>query len=118
MYERSYSKSTDFGGSIKIGQFHKEVKGSITGFTHIKMEGDEVAVVTSSALTAGEITTLNGLVAAHTPDTEFFSSSFKTIVAPQKEYRSTNYNKVLCFTYLGTSNQQTIKACKVLSRTF
>lgn len=66
----TYSKSVDFGGQLAPGQFATEVENSSIGtnFLRLDADGDDVDVVFSVALTGPQITTLNGLVASHTPD--------------------------------------------------
>ena len=70
----TYTKSlaTNFGGSLSSGQFHLEVAADV-GITpnllHIDVTGDVVDIVFDAALSAGEQTTLDGLITAHTPAT-------------------------------------------------
>lgn len=65
----SYSLSADFSGNLNSHQLHQEIhKSSIVPvITEVRIVGDDVDIVFNSALSAGEQTTLNGLVSAHTP---------------------------------------------------
>jgi hypothetical protein len=68
-FKYTYSKSVDFGGSFAAGQFATEVASSAisANFERVDTDGDDVDVVFSASLTAGEVTTLDGLVSSHTP---------------------------------------------------
>ncbi len=71
----TYNKSitTDFGGSLKSWQFHNEIvaETKITPtLSSIDTVGDVVNIIFTSALSAGEQTTLDGLIAAHAPVTK------------------------------------------------
>lgn len=65
----TYSISLDFPLGLAPGQFATEVENSSLGpiFLRVDTSGDNCYVVFSASLTGPQVTTLNGLVAAHDP---------------------------------------------------
>lgn len=65
----TYSISLDFPLGLAPGQFTTEVENSTLGpiFLRVDTSGDNCYVVFSASLTGPQLTTLNGLVAAHDP---------------------------------------------------
>lgn len=56
---------TDFGDEYEPSQFYRECKDSLTKFLYTSVEDDTVTIHLSSALDAGETTTLNNLISNH-----------------------------------------------------
>ena len=70
-----YTKSlaSDFSGNLDTSQFHLEIQDDVTittNLTGITTFGDDVRIKFDSALSGAELTQLDVLIAAHTPDTE------------------------------------------------
>lgn len=65
----TYSISLDFPSGLAPGQFSSEVSGSSLGsvFLRVDTSGDDCFVVFSASLSGPEVITLDGLVAAHVP---------------------------------------------------
>lgn len=65
----TYSISLDFPLGLAPGQFATEVENSSLGpiFLRVDTSGDNCYVIFSASLTGPQVTTLNGLVAAHDP---------------------------------------------------
>ena len=65
-----YSKTTDFGGQLAPGQFGTEIDNSSISTTllYVEVIADVVNVVFESTISAGDKTTLDGLVASHVPE--------------------------------------------------
>lgn len=71
-WTKTYSKSSDFGGSFNAEQFQSEVNADVgvtPTVTYIMTAGDVIDVVFDAEVTGGELTTLAGLVTAHVPAT-------------------------------------------------
>lgn len=65
----TYSLSSDFGGNINTTQFHSEINndpGIFPNLEGINTLNDDVDIIFDSSLSAGEQTTLTGLVSSHT----------------------------------------------------
>lgn len=69
----TYSITNDFGEPPNHAQLHQEIVDSsiTTTLTGILIDGDDVNVIFVSTISAGEKTTLDGLVSSHTPDATF-----------------------------------------------
>lgn len=111
----TYSLASDFGGSLKLGQFHDEVnaEGTISpSLTSVTLVGDVVSVTFNSALSGAEETTLDGLVSAHTPTN--IGSQTINLAVETDDITDTTYHTVMVFNYLG-SDSQTPTHIKVVS---
>lgn len=78
----TYSKTTDFAAGVNVGLLHAAIEdeaGITVALDRIRAVSDEdaVSIVFADALSAGEKTTLDGLVAAHVgyPTMEFVAST-------------------------------------------
>lgn len=74
----AYSIPTHFGGNPpNTDQLSAEIANSSIAIAVDRIDrlGDEVFIVFQSQISAGDKTTLNGLVSAHTPITHFVSTS-------------------------------------------
>jgi hypothetical protein len=95
MNKEKYSKTSDFSDNFNSVQFHEEIGadgtiGSI--FDGIHCVGDSIYCLFTQALTAGEKTILDGLVAAHVPsapDQESGSGNLGLIEFAQAKFEST-----------------------------
>jgi hypothetical protein len=94
----SYTVSVDFGGSIpKITQLHSEISADV-GITStlvgINSTGDTIDIIFESALSGGEQTTLDALVANHSADnTPYMDNNFS--FEPKKSYTNhTSYTRL------------------------
>ena len=112
------SLSTDFGGSIKLKQFHEEVVangGIAPNITGVTMTGDVIEIIFDAALSAGEETTLNGLINVHTADTSKPKENFYTETAQRPETQTSSYSRVIRFNYPGSDNAGLIDYVEVIS---
>lgn len=113
------SLSTDFGGSIKLKQLHKEIEDDgtiVPNIIGITMTGDVVDITFDSALSGSEETSLNSLIAAHTPNNSKPKETFYTETAQIDSTRAPNYTKVIRFIYPGSDSCGIIDYVEVLSR--
>lgn len=72
VFEYTYSLSDDFGGNLLASQLHQVIMddGGITpNIITVSTKGDIVKIQFDASLSGPEITTLNGIVSAHTPTT-------------------------------------------------
>ena len=67
-----YSLSADFPSGLDPGQFDDEIQaaGLSVALVGVSIKGDQVKVEFTSTPSAGDQTTLDGLVAAHVPGTD------------------------------------------------
>lgn len=112
------SLSTDFGGSIKLKQFHEEVVadgGIAPNLTGVTMTADVVDIAFDAALSAGEQTTLDGLISSHTPDVSKPKVQFYTETAQKQTIKTTSYSRSIRFTYPGSDRIGLIDYVSVLT---
>lgn len=123
----SYSVSNDFSNGVDTSLLHQEIVNSsiVTELLGMNLNGDDLDIVFSSALSAGEVTTLDALVDAHDPDAP--GSGVITeqnvlihpITLPIKiRYKSTNYLTATTFIYIPSIMEEIIqiKALSYVSR--
>ena len=115
----NFSLASDFGGSLKSYQLHKEIDddGGITpNLIGVNTEGDDVAIIFDATLSGGEETTLNGLVSAHVPDMSKPRKQF-FIFAPKRNTITPKNNWVLSgyFQYPGSDQAGTIDYIDLIS---
>ena len=72
----TYSLSTDFGGNLDQGQFHQEVQAVLPTIETVQLKGDVVTVWFTGSINQ---TTLDGLVAAHSPDPTQYNEHYYLI---------------------------------------
>lgn len=117
----SYVLSTDFSGGIKETQLHTEIEdeSTITSGTLVRIgveySDDQVNIVFNNALTGGEQTTLDGLVAAHIPDTSPPRQNFFTFDPKINVIKNTSYRKIGSFKYGGSSKIGTINYIDIIA---
>jgi hypothetical protein len=116
----TYTKSlnTDFGGSIIIQQFHKEVE-AIVGITPniiaVTLTGDEIEILFDTPLSAGEETILNSIISSHVPNYSKPKVQFYTVTAQVQKIKTTSYSKTIRFNYPGSDNSGAIDYVEVIS---
>lgn len=124
-FSYTYSKATDFGGNIKPDQLADEIKANV-GITktllRIDTNGDVVTIVYNAGLTGGEVTILNGIIAAHVPDNKgayqllygfnsgavtdiIYSTVFTSVYPGSKQITSLTNIKITGYLASGTSYQ-------------
>ncbi len=113
----TYSIANDFGGSVDIAQLHGEIEAD-SGITPVLVgvtsRADVVEIIFQSALSAGEETTLNGVVSAHIVDTTPKPRGFYVTSPSSHKFKGTTYQRVLTFHY-NPSLQNTIIHIKMYS---
>lgn len=108
----TYSLSSDFGGNLKSRQLHDEIvaEGSISPIlSGILTNDDVVDIVFNSSLSAGEQTTLNGLVSAHSPVNYANYTAILKFGVRKTAINSGNYYRQGTLIYEGTNSVGTIK---------
>lgn len=114
----NYSLTSDFNRDLKTSQLHKEIEND-TGITPnligIRLGNDNVGIEFDSALSAGEQTTLNGLVSAHTSDNSAPRTNFYDCYPKRDNITSTTYEKMGSFKYGGSDQIGIINYIDVIS---
>lgn len=112
-----YTKSlaADFSGNLRSDQFHEEVEaelGIVPNILSVTVTADVVNITFDTALSAGEETTLDGLISAHTPDNSPDIIAEQTLIPTITKYSTTFYTRVLSYIYKPT---QVLEYIKVIS---
>jgi hypothetical protein len=116
--EYTKSLATDFGGNLLLNQFHDEIlaEGGITtnfkGLTHTL---DVVSIFFESVLSNAEITALDSLTSAHTPDTSAKRIYSYRVYPEERKINSTNWTLIGSFEFPGTNTNGTINYIDILS---
>lgn len=111
-----YSKSTDFGGQLNTSQLQDEINadaGITTTLSYIETVDDTVNVVFASTISAGEKTTLDGLVSTHTPDNTPVIVSQSTISPKADAFKASSYMRAA--THAFQPSELTLEYIKVVS---
>lgn len=115
----TYNKSlaTDFGGTVRVSQLHKEIMAE-TGITKtldgINLKGDVVAISFTQALTAGEQNLLNTVITNHIPTTKTGIKISNISIFTQK-VDETVYKSISNFNFPGTTKIKNTTNFKVIS---
>lgn len=99
------SLATDFGGSVRLDQLHREISESeniTTEFYGITLSEDVVTFQFESTPDSGELTELDSLISAHTPDYRKQRKIFFTVYPEDRNIRTTDYSTIATFEYLGS----------------
>ena len=110
----TYSLSVDFGGNLATDQLRTEIEadGGIAPTCLAVVSNlttpDDVDIIFDAALSGGEETTLDGIVAAHVVQPTSISTNSFTLVPTITKYRSTKYTRVYAIIYAGSNNVGTI----------
>lgn len=105
----TYTISSDFGGDINnlnMSQLHKAIAddaGITPVFDGISMEGDNVDIIFTTALSGAEQTTLNGLISGHTPVVKPTYSRKHDIIPKKSFTKNTTYDRIVIFEYPGSA---------------
>ena len=114
----TYNKSvtTDFSGSTpNLDKFHSEIVGGISGLQGITMTGDSVDIIFDAALSEGEQTTLNNLIAAHDNIIVKNKINFYTIYPKNSSVKALSYITSAVFKYGGSDNIGIIDYIEILA---
>lgn len=115
----NYYVTIHFGGvEPKIGQLHKEIEldGGIDPVLQgISKTGDAVDCIFVSALSAGEQTTLDGLISAHVPNNSKPKNNFYTIYPKKSSIKTSTYTTSALFKYGGSDNIGTIDYIEIIA---
>ena len=102
----TYSLSGDFTSGLDVVQLWQEIDADVgiaPSLYTVNNEngGDDVNIVFASALSAGEKTTLDALVSAHTVVISVFYTSLIPIQTRTDDYKNTNYIRLGSTTFPG-----------------
>ena len=115
----SYTKSlaSDFGNSITPHQLHQEIEdSSITSqILHVTILGDSVDIVFDSSLSAGDQTTLDALVAAHTVSSQAVYSNIVKFTPRSPDVKQSSYKREDTLIYEGKSTFKNIVKISAVS---
>ena len=103
----NYSISTEFGGAtgLNMSQLHDAIvaeAGITPTLDGLNSTGDSLDIVFTSALSGGEQTTLDSLVASHVPDNSPPRLNFYSFDPKKESINSTSYSKFGTFKYDGS----------------
>ena len=80
---------------------------------YITRTGDSVDIVFDTTINAGDKTTLDGLVTAHTPADTTVYTPIGTILPRSNNYNNTSFQRIGTFVFQGTNHQSLTKICGV-----
>ena len=112
MSTETYSLASDFGGNLNSRQLHDEIDANnniVPNIIGVVITGDVVDIIFDSGLNAGEQTTLNGLISAHTPVTIVTYDNTIKLTPKNSNISNTSYSRVDTFVYEGSDTIGTIK---------
>ncbi len=111
------SLASDFGGSFKHSQFHREIvdEAGITPILDgINVSGDVIDIIFDSSLSVGEQTTLDTLISNHVPSTNKEKVIFFSFVPPSRNTNLSVYHRIATFKYNGSDNIGPIDYIEIL----
>ena len=111
-YKYTYSRAADFGDSIVSSQFQSEVNadGGVTpNLTNVERIGDVICLWFDAALSGGEVTTLAGLIAAHTSDASEVFEKTQSVIPVREDFSNSNYERIGTYIYDGSASGLTIR---------
>lgn len=114
----TYSLASDFGGSMSSSQLHREITDDVSitkSLSAVSAYGDVVKIVFTSALSAGEITELETLIASHSVVPVASYTSEMTLVLEKHRHRKSSYRKLGTCIYAGSLRVGPIKQVKCIS---
>jgi len=118
---QTYSKSvtSNFSGNApELRKLHDEINGEngITpGIIGITMTDDNVDVIFDATLSAGEQTTLDGLLSSHNNSPIKGRDNFHVVNPRINTIKSTSYSRVVAFKYDGADKIGTIDYIDIIS---
>ena len=107
----SIANPSHFNGTEpNLNQLETEITNSsiATAISHSGRTDDAVDIVFDSQISAGDQTTLTGLVSAHTPVVITPYTILGTITPRNTEFNNTSYIRIGSFTYPGTNYSDSI----------
>lgn len=112
------SLSTDFGGSLSTSQLHAEIEADTnitTILESIDLDGDVVEITFAAALSAGEETALDNLIASHIKDTSKPKTNFYTVNPRLDFVHTTSYKSTGAFKFPGSTAAGIIDYIEIIS---
>jgi len=114
----NYSVTSDFGGNINIKQLGDTIaseSGITINLTGILIDGDNVDIIFDAALSAGEHTTLDGIISSHDSN-EIKGKYIFYIITPKKDsIKTSSYTNTVLFKYDGSNNVGTINYIEIIA---